>query len=202
LFLVLFCILSPFSLVMFFMYSLTSFGLNMSVFLLICFSWCSICLYDSMPLFFTSVTVLFIASKISREIAFLVCSFFSGASILWGRRLAWKKSRLGSFGTINVAMYHSHFSAISSLFSFFVKSLLKRSLAEGYKNGKTEHAEQRIGQMSWMWKHKELERWKTLCSIWRNSALFLQRLRSQIFRSHLVSPAIFFFFVAAWSFFS
>jgi hypothetical protein len=132
----------------------------------------------------------------------LFCFCILGVPPRWGRRLAWKKSGLGSFGTINVAMYHSHFSAISSLFSFFVKSLLKRSLAEGDKNGKTEHAEQRIGQMSWMWKHKELERWKTSRSIRCNSALFLQRLRYQIFRSHLVSQTFFFFFVAVWRFFS
>jgi hypothetical protein len=106
----------------------------------------------------------------------------------WGRRLAWNKLSLTISKTIWVAMYLSHFSANSSLFSFFGKSLLKHSLAEGEKNERRQHS-----QVPWMWKHKELERWKTLSPIWRDSAIFLQRLHSQVFRSLLVSQTFSFF---------
>ena len=118
----------------------------------------------------------------------------------WGRRLAWIKLSLESFKPTRVAMYHSHFSANSSLFSFW-KSPLRRKLAEGEKHkkitklpslrqniiarplGKTKAYKQQHSQVSWLWKHKELESWKTQNSIWSSSAIFLQRLRSQIFIS-------------------
>jgi hypothetical protein len=75
----------------------------------------------------------------SVEITFLVWFCFCEATILWGRRLAWNKLRLESFGTIKVAMFNSHFSANSSLFSFLGKNLLKLLLAEGDKDEKTNN---------------------------------------------------------------
>ena len=125
------------------------------------------------------------------EITFLVWFCFCEATILWGRRLAWNELRLVTFGTIKVAMFNSHFSANSSLFSFFGKSLLKRSLAEDEKNERRQHS-----QAPWMWKHKELEKWKTLSPIWRDSAIFLQRMRSQVFIFCLVHKPISFFSAA------
>jgi len=87
-------------------------------------------------------------------------------------------------------MYHSHFSAISPLFSFW-ESLLKRSLVEGEKHEKRQH-----NQVPWVWKHKELERWKTQSSIWRNSEVLLQRMRAQVFIFGLIPKSFSFLSVA------
>ena len=56
----------------------------------------------------------------------------------WGRRLAWIKLSLVTCKPTRVAMYHSHFSANSSLFSF-CESLLKRFLKECKKHETTSN---------------------------------------------------------------
>jgi len=116
-----------------------------------------------------------------------------------------------------MAMYLLHFSAVSSLFSFW-ESLLKRNLAEGETHGKTnsklpslwqnpltrslgktENHKQKHGQMPWVRKHKELEGRKTPWSLWSNSEILLQRLWPQVLIS-LESQIFSFFSVAAWRF--
>lgn len=126
-----------------------------------------------------------------------------------GRRLAWISNRWRWCPNAQMAMYLLHFSAVSSLFSFW-ESLLKRNLAEGetygkknsklpslWQNplprslGKTKNRKQKHGQMPWVRKHKELEGRKTSYSLWSNSEILLLRLRPQVFIS--LVPKIFSF---------
>jgi hypothetical protein len=62
--------------------------------------------------------------------------------------------------------------------------------------GKTKTDKHQIDQMPWMWKHQELEKWKTQGPIWRNSTIYLQRLRSQVFTFGLISQPFSFFIFA------
>jgi hypothetical protein len=97
----------------------------------------------------------------------------------------------------------------------FLESLLKREMAEGENDktksnklpqlrqnpptkhmGKPECQLQQYGQMPSLWKHKELEGWKTLCFFWSNSAILLPRLWLQVFIC-LVSQNLFPFFVSS-----
>jgi hypothetical protein len=88
-----------------------------------------------------------------------------------------------------MAMCLLHFSAFSSLFSFW-ESIIGKYLAEG-----EIHEQRQYSQMSLLWKHKELERWNTLSPFWRNSAIFLQRMRQEIFL--FLGAQTFFFFVCS-----
>jgi hypothetical protein len=67
--------------------------------------------------------------------------------------------------------------------------------------GKPECHKQQYGQMPSLWKHKELEGWKTLCFSSCNSAILLPRLWPQVFIS-LAFLFFLFFSEADWRFFS
>ena len=110
---------------------------------------------------------------------------------LWtrGRRLAWSSNRWRWNSISELAMCLLHFSAFSSPFSFW-ESLIGKYLAEGENYEKRQHC-----QMPLLWKHKELERWSTLSPFWRNSAIFMQRMRQEIFL--LLGAQTFFFFVCS-----